>query len=351
MHSFKKTIIVSVCFLLTLSLLSEFILFPSLYTETQSYMDVNARNRLQGELDTLIVGSSHCLAGLSPQVLDNELGCNSYNLSNTLMTMDGRKAMLEKELERNPVDTVILELSYNALTRDETEDGVNGNAVTYARLDSAQERFAFLKECGAWKELTNFYSKLLVEGVSAWSDILKTRSIHNVDYLQKGFHPTSALNQTLNETQAQRDHCSGPLNTEYRQENIDAFCGIVDLCKSYDVDIIVVVLPVSDNILWQLTGWDTFRSWTECFCAENDCKLYDMNLLKCRNDCFSIEYSFSDDIHLSTEGAEMCTELLGEIIGRETNSSEMFFDTYQEMIDQLPYNQYLKTNIYNKEEQ
>lgn len=347
MHSFKKTIIVSVSFLLMLALLSGIVLFPSLYTETQNYMDSNLRDNLSGELDTLIVGSSHCLTGLSPEVMDSKLGCNSYNLSNTMMTMDGRRAMLEKELQRNPVDTVILELSYNAMTRNEAEDGANGDAITFARLDTARERFAFLRECGATKDFTRFYSKLLVEGVSAWSKVLIDKSIHNVDYSTKGFHPASATDQKYGEDEIQDNYQVGALITDYRKDNIEAFCSIIDLCKSYDTDVIVVVLPVSDNILWQLTGWDIFRCWTEDFCEDNGCRLIDMNLLKNRNELFSIKHSFLDDIHLSSDGACACTTQLAEIISNINcgkDVSNMFYETYMEMIDNLPYNQFLGQN-------
>lgn len=341
MHSFKKAIVVSISFLIALALFSGIILYPSLHKETQNYMDSYLRASLEGELDTLVVGSSHCLAGIMPQVLDSELGCNSYNLSNTMMTMQGRKAMLEKELERNPVDTIILELSYNAMTRDEYEDGANGDAITFARLDTAGERLTFLRESGTLSHFTSFYSKMLVEGVSAWSTLYEEKSFHNVDYLLKGFHPTNAVDQTFSAKEIKNEYKSGTLITDYRQNNIDAFQEIVDLCHRFDVKIIVAVLPVSDNILWKLNGWDAFRNWSEEFCKGNNCDLYDMNLLKNRNELFSIECSFSDDIHLSADGAEVCSKQLAGIINRVNNGedvSNMFFDTYIEMINNLPYN-------------
>lgn len=344
MHNFKKAIVATISFLLLLALGTAIVVYPYWETEALQSLDREQREMIAGSIDTIMIGASHAMAALSPQILDSERECNSYNMSNTMMTIHARTVILEKELARNPVDTVILELSYNALTRDQSEDGANGDAVTAARLDSTGERMKFMRKYVTWHTLTDFYSRTLVEGMSAWKDVISNRSLHNIDYSLKGFHPTNAVDQSFSPDEARDKYQNGPLITEYRQENISEFQELVDLCKSYDTRVIVVVVPVSDNILWNLSDWDKFKCFAEAFCEENNCEFYDLNLLKNRNEIFNIRESFSDDIHMSEEGGIACTHQLAEILTRVDEGadvSDLFVDTYVEAIDNLPYNQCL----------
>ena len=110
MHSFKKAMKSSMIFLILLTICTETIVYPYFHSETYHYQDGYVREELQGTLDFLICGASQAQRGISPMILDQKLGCNSYNIASPLMTLHSRYYMLEKELERNPVKTVIIEL-------------------------------------------------------------------------------------------------------------------------------------------------------------------------------------------------------------------------------------------------
>ena len=113
MHSSKKVFLRTLAVLLVVLGLSVLIILP--YMESQ---ERKTRKDLAGTVDYLVVGASHAQLGFVPSVLDQELGVNSYNLSSLLMPVTGRYFLLEKEIKRNPVKTVVLEVSYDTLAID-----------------------------------------------------------------------------------------------------------------------------------------------------------------------------------------------------------------------------------------
>ena len=70
------------------------------------------------------------------------MGTVSYNLAGVLMSMQGRYELLEQEFQRNPVDTLILEMSLDTLTRKESYH-VEGDMSLLPRLGSAGTKIRY----------------------------------------------------------------------------------------------------------------------------------------------------------------------------------------------------------------
>ena len=127
MRNFKKTARAVLALLLCVLVLYAGYTAPYFYGTAYYYQDASARSALRGSLNLLISGSSHAFRAFIPEQLDRTLGTESYNLACSMQTMEGRYRLLRKELERNPVQTVVIELSYNALTRSRAAEGPEGD--------------------------------------------------------------------------------------------------------------------------------------------------------------------------------------------------------------------------------
>ena len=133
MHNFKKALIASLSFLLCFALIFSAVVFPAFKTDSL-YNDSAKRQELAGSIDFLMCGASHALGGFIPTIIDETLGVNSYNLSSYASSFDGRLWLIEKELERNPVSTFVLEISYDTI-RDYSDDHSTGEPMTILKLD------------------------------------------------------------------------------------------------------------------------------------------------------------------------------------------------------------------------
>ena len=130
MNDIKKAVLGTLSFIICVCLMSFVIVEPyftyCLLGNTVYYQDAPLRKKMAGSLDVLVVGASQAVRAFDPAVLDEELKVNSYNLAVPSMSMDSRYFILEKEIQRNDVSTVVIEIAYDTLKRDRKEEGPEG---------------------------------------------------------------------------------------------------------------------------------------------------------------------------------------------------------------------------------
>ena len=347
MRSFKRIFLPIICIALTFFILSTLILEPYLQTEALYYQDSALREKLAGKIDFISVGASNGLCALDTQVLDESLGCFSYNLANSMMTLNSSIFLLEKELARNPVKTVILDISHETFSRyPELEHG-EGDIITYARLSTISERIRYLLTCVPLNDWLSIYSYYFVPGAIEYTLAgLKGEQpiYHNVDYQEKGFLPRINNSLQLNEHKINELYNQKEFQGNFRNKNIRQLIGLLELCKEYNVRVILVTFPRSNQNIWEVNGLDLFYDFTIKFAEKYDCEFYDTNLLKSRYELLNDTESFYDGQHMSTEGAATFTKAFCEIIKKaETEDvSDYFYDSYEEMKADSPYMEYLK---------
>lgn len=334
MHSFKKALLSFLAILLCVIALSAIIIAPYM-----SEQDRKTRAELAGNLNYLVIGASHAQLGFSPEILDDELGVNSYNLSSLLMPMCGRLEILKKETNRNPVKTVVLEISYDALSIDNDKTYNEGDPQIIARLDTLSERINYLATYVSVDGWLNIYARMVVYGVSQWKDNILNHSSQSIVY--KGYTPRSASDVTLSEQDAvtKLDRWSYKVS-DTRQENLDMLKLMIEMCKEHHIRVIVVVTPLSDSFIWEHSKMDDFSSMLSEFSKNIGCEFYDLNLDRNRYSIYSDDVSFMDETHLSESGATKMTERFCQIIteaasGKDTNI--FFYDSYEEMKQESPY--------------
>lgn len=330
--------------ILTFIMLSVIVIEPYLNSETAYYQDNELRNMLEGKIDCIVLGSSHGLAAFDTNVLDDSLPCCSYNLSTVRMTLDNKYCILEKELQRNPAKTVILEISYDTLARSESEEFSEGDEIAVSRLETFSERVSYMLRSVQLDDWLNIYSRLFVKGLSYYMDLLQGNTGSAVDYQAKGFLFRDTVDVTMSEERARETYNYRQVTTDYPDENVKKFSALVELCKSYNSRVIVVVTPLSDAIIWRRDNWHSFHNWMLEYCSNNGCEFYDLNLLSNRYSLFSDSTSFYDDCHMSGPGAAECTKAFCEIINKVDageDISHLFYSSYEEMKQDSPYAVYL----------
>ena len=155
-------------FVLLVSLVAAGIVEPYFQNEVYHYQDGGVRDSLAGTLDVLVCGSSHAYRGIVPEVLDETLGCRAYNLSTTRMTLAGQYELLKAELARNPVELVILEVSFDSMTRDRTQEGPEGDIYQLGRYRNPLTRLSYFFRHIRVNEYLSVFYDTLYRGVEAW---------------------------------------------------------------------------------------------------------------------------------------------------------------------------------------
>ncbi len=329
MHNFKKIILHTALLIFFVIIILICSTLPYFWGESYYYQDYKVRTSLSGKLDTLVIGSSHALRSIKPTVLNEKLNTKAYNLSSPLMSMYGRYVMLEKEINRNPIKTVYLEISYNALTLDKKNLGLEGDLYVLGRLDNVFERINFFTNAFTPDEYKKVFSDIIVRSKNSFS-------IHNTieQYETFGYLSMLSNNQLLSDETKEKIKNTKVLDTKIKEESLNYFDKIIKLCKKNDIRVILVVTPVTERMILEYSNLDDIFSQYIDLAKKYNCEYYDFNLDKHRKKLYSEETSFYDITHMSDSGAEIFSNRLAEIIkdvDRGNNVSNYFLNSYTEL--------------------
>ncbi len=260
--------------------------------------------------------------------------------------MKARTFLLKKELERNPVKTVVIEVSYNALTRMGNFEHSEGDFVALARLDTFKEKSSFVFQNLTLNDCLDVYSRALFTGVLHLGAVVLNKAPNAADFSKKGH-----LERDINDVSLRSDEIASLYNSdsiveECVQSNIDELKKQLSFCRDKNCRVIIAVTPLADSKIWKTKNFNSFYKWIKTFCQEQNCEFYDFNLLKDRYSLFFDDQSFSDDVHLNANGATVFSTVFVQTINRVTagkDISNLFYGDYNELKTHSPYMKYYQT--------
>lgn len=332
MHNFKRAIAVTLACILCTGIV--FTLIAEVYFSNSYYyyQDSETRKNYAGEIDFLICGSSHGLRAFSPEILDKELDCFSYNISGALMTMQGRYTLLKKEIERNPVKTVVIEVSYNALSRNRVKEGAEGDLYVLARLDNMTERLGFFFSAMKLSEYDRVLYDTMDRGIQSIDWKFDGRS--QVDTaVTKGYRPQGTVDCTTSADSYEKNFHRTKFSETVENYNTGYLNKIVDICKEKNVRLIFVVTPIASSYEAEHSNTDVVMATVREIASNADAEFYDFNLIKGKDELFPADTAYFDISHLSASGAETFNKEFARVISATANgenTDDLFYSSYIE---------------------
>ena len=328
MNNFKSAIRTCIIFLIVLTILSAAIMSAFFIGENYYYQDSRERAELSGTLDFFVCGASHAMRGFRPDILDQELGVNSYNLS-----MQGRYELLNLELNRNPAKTVVLELSYDSMTRNRDEEGPEGDMYMLGKLGGFMPRIKYFFSAIRPKEYGRMYYNYIDNGVNCIKKIIHGTWTNKNTKLEKGYAAYKRDDDELNQDLKKIYHTRSFEETVY-EPNVEYLNKIIALCKEKNVQLILVTTPLSKVTVCRYDNLDTFKEWYENVANENGLQYYDFNLIRDKEEKLPDSSAFSDKFHLGNKGAGTFTKMFTDVLNKEAageDTSALFYGSYSEL--------------------
>lgn len=317
------TLFLSVILVLTMICPIFYIFFS---TDYDSY-DNDQRDALAGTVDTIASGASHIMYCFDPDVYDREMGTVSYNLGGSLITMRGRYALLKAELARNPVKTVILELSYNSLTRGK-EDDVEGDMYLIPRLPEASQKLSYL--------LTEFPSDKYAAGYSfAFLRGLQQMVFSADSTLKRGMAGSESVDLHVSREEYPLLVNAAPLSTQIQEENTYYLDKILNLCAERDIRVILVTVPVSQRFIIQSQNIGQTHQQLMQVAQDYGYLFLDFNLHKDKTDMFPDSHAFTNETHMCSASGSEFTALLSQTI-QDYDRGEDIFDDFYRSYEEIP---------------
>ncbi len=343
MQSFKQTLKTVILFFLVLLLVMAVPLGGYICSETYLHQDAKEREELAGTLDTLVLGASHAMRAVIPEVLDEEMGVNSYNMAFNLMTMQGRLELIKLEASRNPVKTIIVECSMDALTYNPNTEVLKGDQYTADRLGSFPKALSYLsRSIRVWHYPWLLYRYILM-GCGTVEQFFKGEfRMRNVNQ-KKGYVPYYDENVRLGNTslkKLKKVYQTVSRRPNVWEGNLKYLQEIFDFCRERGIDLILVTLPISERYVATYDNLnDTYLYYRQA-AAENNVPFFDFNLHRKKTELLSDAAAFRDRSHLSNEGAKIFIKMFVETLDKLRNGEDAladFYEDYPAMYAEQPY--------------
>lgn len=340
MHNFRSAIKTTIIFILCVSAVSA--LLSELYFQGENwiYQDAKERTALSGKIDYLISGASHGMRAFKPEIIDKELGVNSYNLSGALMTMQGRYELLKVELERNPVKTVVIELTYNSMTRNRVQEGPEGDIYILGRLGSnLSKRISLLMNAFQLNEYGKLYYDTIDRSIRSLEKVIRGTYRTTLEEYHKGYFPTPKPDVELDDNYS-KTHNTEKLETKVYEYNEKYLESIVLLCQQKGAQIILVTTPLSLSLTCACSNLDVFYDWYTQFAKEHNIEYYDFNLLKSKQKLLADSEHFFDRTHLNDSGASVFSLEFCRImkkVNEGENVAGLYYGSYNELDESSEY--------------
>jgi hypothetical protein len=247
--------------------------------------------------------------------------------------MRGRYELLELELNRNPVDTLILELSYDSLTRNRDTEGPEGDIYLLAKLDGFIPRMKYFFSEVRLSEYSRMYYEYIDNGVKCLKKLLTGNFKTSNEKLYKGYAAYKRENIKLSSS-LKKIYNTNVFDETIYEPNIEYLDKIIALCKEKGIRLMMVTTPLSKVTVCRYSNLDVFREKYVEIAKENNLEYYDFNLLVDKDELFPDETAFSDRFHLSNDGAEIFTRYFTDFIQKVDageNVDDLFYSSYAEV--------------------
>lgn len=293
------------------------------------------RKQLEGTLDTIYCGSSLVYRAFNPEVIDDLLGTNSFNLGTASQNFRGSYYLMRETAEHNPITTVVQGISLVSLKKER-------NAAQYLsafeNMEDWRWKLRYLVDVN-WEEVwipALFYSTQ-IEGLTDVSSVrenLEKKLAQEVseEYLGRGWRAGDGIfaETEYNGNNEDARWIAEEGESQVLEEALDYLNKMAAYCREEGIRLVVVNLPWTECYTRGAQDLDDMHQFFEQWAAEQGVEYLDFALYKERQKEFGNEM-FLDEKHLNRQGGLRFSALFAEVL--ESDRPEEYFYTSMEQFE------------------
>ncbi len=275
----------------------------------------------QENIDLAIIGTSRVNRGFNPELADELLGINTFNMATPSQTFDGSYYYLKELIKNYNPKTVFFNVEFDFMTRAIGQQKCNWIISDYMKGINRYQYILNVFEKEEWpimlsgiyryrqditKEycLNNLKAKL---NANYWNYNTENKYYKNYQwYIGKGFCWAEKAFPEYSFFGYENNY------SEFEEVNVNKFNSeaiyylikSIELCKENDVEIILLTMPQTNLFLNHAGNYQEYTDYMKKLSAKYEISYYDFNLLK--DDQF-FDHEFTNLDHLTLEGANHFT--------------------------------------------
>ena len=294
----------------------------------------------RGKVDMVFLGTSQSYTAFDPELIDERLGVNSFNLGTNAQLLLSSRQLLREALEINPVETVYLEVNIGGLVKDKNDSSQLG---AFDRMISSKGKLATLLDTKSnnLRMRQIFYSVRALDlfdleklkenvayktGPKGGQVPIKPKK-NQWQYYSKG-HLASTMEYNAEKNKDKKKASSVWNREKIKPASLDNLRDIIELCKDKGVELIFVTPALNPQVASYAGEQQDFYNFVKEIADANGISYYNMNLLKDRDDIFDYG-TFRDYVHLNKNGATVFSDIISDLYENPDRYEEYFTDSYQ----------------------
>lgn len=302
-------------------------------------------------IDTLFVGSSHVYNSCVLEIMDEELGENTFNASSQGQFIDGSLAMVREAIKFNDIKHIYLELYYYKTERKFSERKQLTETYLLADyLKFSPSKIAYLLKASSSEHWFNSFivGRRNFDKITDFKyieSVIKNKSTDNYkNYKVPMNNKKNEIYRGKGYIEAMNSSSLNWINSINYRFTIDvlglsgsdweiSLKEIIKLCKKNDIELTLFCSPLSELHIASLENYQEYHNYISSLATQNGLEFYDFNLLS--NDYLNKNNMqiFKDDNHLNHIGAAQFSHLFADVIKKSIDFNDISFQTVQDMLN------------------
>lgn len=319
MRNIRKIFVRAAAVLVFLFVLESTVRFLYEPYNTYSILSTEEYEELKGTLDTLFVGSSHSYFAFDPQLFDERMGTNSFNLASGAQPLFMSYQLVREGIEINPIKNVVLGISFSSLLKNEDDNSVLGG---YDRLITLRGKIrTLLEDTDDNRRLHELFYSTRVDNWFDFSAVAENvrhklsdtyredvLAMDDNEYGYRGYWYSENVFNGQRNTDENRGYNVWD-ESKVKDINLEYLIKIMELCRDEGINLRIVILPVTQAFLDYAGDYEAMHDYYAKLADEYGAELYDCINYDNRAEDFPNEY-FRDTSHLNRAGSQAFGNLL-----------------------------------------
>ncbi len=340
MQTFKGKCLALVILLLLLNAGLCLVLEPYKSSSLEMWENFHA----QETLDTVYTGTSQCLLGIDPSILDAARGTHSYNMATNMQSLSNSREAIASAIREYGIQHAVLVVDHELLNTKRSENGRadqsfwHGKAIAESTVTARlADDLTFMTSrtfFGTPSSLTYLMPWVYNRTLDVKLTLQEKRAGRILDTsghrTQQGFQPSSQeLSQDIEfiswEEADEWDQVAVSLQDLcISEENLQELRSIRDLCSKENVQLTVIIVPYPNWLsIYRKEDYLAVDAKMQALFAEAGYEFYDFNrILPEYYDASGNEY-YSDVGHMNRKGAEKFSTFLADFLAASESGEDV----------------------------
>lgn len=278
--------------------------------------------------DLIFIGSSHAYCTFDPEIFDEELGTNSYNMGMPLQLTASTYYELRDIFEHQSPETIIMEVYWGVMT---SNFQINETVQLFQVMENDKLKEEYFNNVFPISEKI----KYSVDALKYQADYFAYKSDEYDEKIRNYFglvKPAEEIHTTGTEKYGTKGFVWCDYNMlpgEYDKTNqyvglngkdvnfsdtqIEYLYKIIDLCEEEGVQLIFVAAPIAPVSMDYIENYELIHNRINEIAEEKGIPYFDYNIINEEENIVTNE-NFRDDAHLNYSGAEIVCRHLTNLL-------------------------------------